>query len=252
MALNIQQQKQYKEYVLRQKQKEYKLLIQQFMTWRDRAANILQVPVSFSVLYEPIRDEEGRIRTNVSAAFIATEEKLILNSGITQSRESLENDMFHETYHAAVYLLDKEKYLRTHQKQGAGKFLYCFHDTLLNIYELSAHLFVLHRKKVQTLLDYQLDERYLTGLEYLIEDPAQAVQLLVRHPNWGLHLVNKDRLRDVLGRTDSSFSITQLEPLTEILSSVLEELLSKLQGMSELKNIADMLLSEHNPRLKTV
>ena len=157
--------------------------------------------------------------------------------------ERAQSMLRHEAMHADQYEEDPERYYRMVQIEGSYAFRILFHDTLLNPLETEARIFGMYNIPVRLPRQYLWEYNYRVGfvpLEWLIQNPVQAAVLLRLHLDWG-HLAHYTGQReDVWELIEQCEDLTSFElvPEAAALSSVLEELLSRLQ-----ETIPDITLS---------
>ena len=159
---------------------------------------------------------------------------IILDHTLRLRLEKAQSMLRHEAMHADHYEEDQERYWKMSQIEGSYAFRILFHDTLLNPLETEARIFGMHNIPVRLPRQYLLKYNYKVGfvpLEWLIQNPVQAAVLLRLHSTWG-HLSHYTGQReDVWGLFEQCADLTSFELVPEAvsLSSVLEEMLSKLQ-----------------------
>lgn len=159
---------------------------------------------------------------------------ITLDHSVRLRTESLQHIIRHEAMHVVQAEEDPERYKKMSQIEGSYAFRILFHDTLLNPLETEARIFEMHNIPVRLPRQYLWEYNYKVGfvpLEWLIQNPVQAAVLLRLHSDWG-HLAHYTGQReDVWELIEQCEDLTSFELVPEAvaLSSVLEELLSKLQ-----------------------
>lgn len=196
--------------------------------WENRLAQ------AFDTLgYKPVKQWHVNPNADIKGFGMAYMDYSQAEIGLSQRyrlRPEMHEDLLcHEVVHVCQAEEDPERYMRIRQIPGSGGFRRTFHDTLLNPFEVEARLFEKQRILTRLPTAYLL-KGSSSPFEWLISNPVQAVRMLQLHPEWGSFQVDKvppeyeERFLDL-----NALARSELVPEAIALSSLLEELLSKLR-----------------------